>query len=58
MADTLYRYDEPTQQWIKVTDLNRIEVKGTSGGGEWIDFLSINTELLPPPILTNIDIPE
>lgn len=30
MADTLYRYDEPTGQWVVVTSVNRIEV---SGGG-------------------------
>lgn len=30
MADTLYRYDEPTQQWAVVSSVNRIEV---SGGG-------------------------
>jgi len=26
-TDTLYRYDEPTSQWVQVTNVNRIEVK-------------------------------
>ncbi|KAF5040698.1 hypothetical protein DSECCO2_530680 [anaerobic digester metagenome] len=31
MAEILKRWDEPTQQWVAVTNVNRIEVSG--GGG-------------------------
>lgn len=34
--DELYRYDEPTNQWVKVSNLNRIEVQGGGGGGTGI----------------------
>lgn len=37
MADTLYRWDEPTQQWVAVTSVNRIEVKSSGGGNTFSD---------------------
>lgn len=55
MPDVLYRYDEPTHQWVQVTSVNRIEV---SGGGvvAWVDFIT-GYIIFPLPITTNIDMP-
>ena len=48
MADTLYRYDEPTSAWTPVTNINRIEVGGGSNIYEPVEFeieiTAINTE--------------
>lgn len=46
--DELYRWNEPTQQWVKVTNVNRIEV---SGGGNMFE----NMSFFPSPELSTIN---
>lgn len=50
MADTLYRYDEPTSQWVPVANMHRIEVSGGGGGG-----MFENMPFFTPPELSTIN---
>lgn len=50
MPDVLYRYDEPTSQWVIVTSVNRIEV---SGGGGGLSFINLSIILEETSINTN-----